>query len=132
MMRRRMKKMLKGTKSVTLENSIMEIVETLKDLEDFRDDSIELFKKFNARMNTSIRAIDTVRYNAFEGMGAGGNQSFSSVFSDEKGNGLIITGLYSSENMRVFAKPLNEFESKFDLTDEEMGVVKSAKEKLRV
>jgi hypothetical protein len=129
-MRSKMKKMLKGTKAVTIEESIMEIVKDLKELEDFRDNSIELFKKYNSRINSSIRAIETSRYNAFPGMGSGGNQSFTSVFSDERGNGLIITGLYSSESMRVFAKPMSEFDSQFELTEEEINTVKSAKSKL--
>ncbi|MEI8061947.1 MAG: DUF4446 family protein [bacterium] len=126
----KMKKMLKGTKPVTLEQSVMEIVKSIHDLEDFQEDSIKLFKQFNSRIHTSIRAVETLRYNAFTGMGTGGNQSFTSVFSDEKGDGLIITGLFASESMRVFAKPMNEFESKFELTHEEHDAVKLAKEKV--
>ncbi len=128
--RSRMKKMLKGTKPVTLEKSIMKIVKSLKDLEDFQEDATKLFKQYNSRISSSIRAVETLRYNAFTGMGIGGNQSFTSVFSDEKGDGLIITGLFASESMRVFAKPMVEFESKFELTHEEHEAVKLAKEKV--
>lgn len=126
----KMKKMLKGTKSLTLEKSIMEIVKSLQDLEDFQEDAIKLFKQYNSRISSSIRAVETLRYNAFTGMGTGGNQSFTSVFSDEHGDGLIITGLFASESMRVFAKPMVEFESQFELTHEEKEVVHLAKEKV--
>lgn len=126
----KMKKMLKGTKPVTLEKSVMEIVKSLKDLEDFREDATKIFKQYNSRIHTSVRAVETLRYNAFKGMGTGGNQSFTSVFSDENGDGLIITGLFASESMRVFAKPMLEFESQFELTHEEHEVVKLAKGKV--
>jgi hypothetical protein len=128
--RMKMKKMLKGTKAVTLEKSVMEIVKSLQDLEDFREDAVKIFKQYNSRIHTSVRAVETLRYNAFKGMGTGGNQSFTSVFSDENGDGLIITGLFASESMRVFAKPMVEFESQFELTHEEHEAVKLAKEKV--
>lgn len=130
MTRMKMKKMLKGTKAVTLEKSIMEIVKSLQDLEDFQEDAIKLFKQYNSRIHSSVRAVETLRYNAFTGMGTGGNQSFTSVFSDENGDGLIITGLFASESMRVFAKPMVGFESKFELTHEEKDAVHLAKEKV--
>lgn len=128
--RMKMKKMLKGTKTVTIEKSIIEIVKNLEDLEEFKEDAIKIFKQYNSRIHTSVRAVETIRYNAFKGMGTGGNQSFTSVFSDEKGDGLIITGLFASESMRVFAKPMVEFESQFELTHEEHEAVKLAKEKV--
>ncbi len=128
--RMKMKKMLKGTKPVTIEKSIIEIVKNLQDLEDFKEDAIKIFKQYNSRIHTSVRAVETLRYNAFKGMGTGGNQSFTSVFSDEHGDGLIITGLFASESMRVFAKPMVAFESQFELTHEEHDAVKLAKEKV--
>lgn len=128
--RMKMKKMLKGTKTVTIEKSIIEIVKNLEDLEEFKEDAIKIFKQYNSRIHTSVRAVETIRYNAFKGMGTGDNQSFTSVFSDEKGDGLIITGLFASESMRVFAKPMVEFESQFELTHEEHEAVKLAKEKV--
>lgn len=126
----KMKKMLKGTKPVTLEKSIIEIVKSLDDLENFQEDAIKIFKQYNSRISTSVRAVETLRYNAFKGIGIGGNQSFTSVFSDEHGDGLIITGLFASESMRVFAKPMVAFESQFELTHEEHEAVKLAKEKV--
>lgn len=128
--RMKMKKMLKGTKPVTIEKSMIEIVKNLEDLEEFKEDAIKIFKQYNSRIHTSVRAVETIRYNAFKGMSTGGNQSFTSVFSDEKGDGLIITGLFASESMRVFAKPMVEFESQFELTHEEHEAVKLAKEKV--
>jgi len=124
--RSRMRKLLKGTKALSIEDTLVELIHNVEDLETFRDQSIALFKKTNARIATSIRAVETRRYNAFQGMGTGGNQSFTSVFSDEKGNGLILTGLYSSESMRVFAKPMIEFKSQFELTEEEKEAVSAA------
>jgi len=126
----KMKKMLKGTKPVTLEQSIMEIVKSLEELENYKEDSIKLFKQFDERVGSSIRAVETLRYNAFKGMGTGGNQSFTSVFSDEQGDGLIVTGLFASESMRVFAKPMVNFTSQFELTGEEKEAVRLAKEKV--
>jgi hypothetical protein len=73
-----------------------------------------------------------LRFNPFKGTGDGGNQSFSTAFVSEKGDGAIISSLYSRDRVSIFCKPLASFESSFELTDEEKEVLEAAKVKLKI
>lgn len=70
----------------------------------------------------------TVRFNPFQGKGIGGNQSFSSVFVDEEGNGVVITSMHTRERTNVFAKPLKNWGSEYELSEEEKRAIKNQKQ----
>ncbi|WP_422658969.1 DUF4446 family protein [Paenibacillus sp. EC2-1] len=62
-----------------------------------------------------------VRYNAF---GERGNDlSFSIAIVSEKGDGLVLTGLYNRESSFVYAKPLQNGESQHSLSPEEKEAI---------
>ncbi|MGM1045813.1 MAG: DUF4446 family protein [Bacillota bacterium] len=62
-----------------------------------------------------------VRYNAF---GERGNDlSFSIAILSERGDGLVLTGLYNRENSFVYAKPLKNGESQHSLSPEEKEAI---------
>jgi hypothetical protein len=102
----------------------------LEKLNVFQKDSIEYFKNVEARLNRSIQAVETIRFNPFKGTGEGGNQSFSTAFVNKNGSGVVISSLYSRDRVSIFSKPLEKFESQFELTEEEKDVVVSAKKNL--
>jgi hypothetical protein len=77
-----------------------------------------------------VQSVETLRFNAFRGSGSGGNQSFASAFLNENGDGLVISTLYSSDRMSIFAKPVTKFTPAFELTEEEKDVLDGAKNKL--
>lgn len=74
---------------------------------------------------TSVRKVGLVRYNPFSGMG--GDQSFSIALLDSKDNGFIITSLFSREGTRVYAKPVKNGQSEYQLSDEEKEAIEKAK-----
>ena len=82
------------------------------------------------RLKRSMQSVETIRFNPFKGTGDGGNQSFSTSFLNENGDGVVISSLYSRDRISLFSKPLSKFESNFELTGEEKGVIKEAKGKL--
>jgi hypothetical protein len=57
------------------------------------------------RLKKSIQGVETVRFNPFKGTGAGGNQSFSTAFVNEKGDGVVLTSMYARDRISMFAKP---------------------------
>lgn len=73
------------------------------------------------RLSNSVRHVRTARYNPFADRG--GNQSFSTALLNEKGDGVILTGLHARDTMRVYAKPVRKHASDFELTAEERGVL---------
>lgn len=69
------------------------------------------------RLQKSVQHVKTVRFNPFSE--TGGNHSFATALLDERGNGTVISTLYSRDKTSVFAKPIRERSSEFELTAEE-------------
>ena len=126
----KMHRLLKGKSGASLEDSITASMVNLEKLNEFQKEAINHFINVEKRLNRSIQAVETVRFNPFKGTGEGGNQSFSTAFVSENGDGVVISSLYSRERVSVFSKPLAKFESTFELTEEEAGVIAEAKKNL--
>jgi len=127
----RLSKMLRGKNAKDLEDTIKTFGEEIKDLEKFKEDSIGYFKLIEMRLKRSAQAVETIRFNPFKGTGSGGNQSFATVILNERGDGVIITSLYSRDRVSVFSKPIKKFSSDFELTNEEKQVLQTAKTNLQ-
>jgi len=127
---RKLRKLVAGKDGVSLEHSIASVHEEIHSLQEFRKDSIAYYKDIEARLGRSVQAVETIRFNPFKGMGEGGSQSFSTAFLSEKGDGVVLSSLYSRERVSVFSKPLEKFQSSFELTEEEKEVLEQAKKHL--
>lgn len=112
-----------------LEEAFLKIQSELKNITAFKQRSESAIKNMDSRLKKSVQAVETVRFNPFKGTGSGGNQSFSTVFLTEDGNGVALSSLYSRDRISVFSKPLKNFSSEFELTDEERQALDKAKEK---
>ncbi len=126
----RLKNLLAGKDGKSLEDSILNLRKHIDGLHQFQADSIEYFKNIEMRLKRSIQSVETIRFNPFKGTGSGGNQSFSTTFLSEKGDGVVISSLYSRDHVSVFSKPVKKFVSEFETTQEEKSVIKEAKENL--
>src|SRR3989344_4262435 len=126
----KMHRLLRGKDAKSLEDSIVSAHQNLEKLNDFQKESTRYFINVEKRLNRSIQAVETIRFNPFKGTGEGGNQSFSTSFLNENGDGVVVSSLYSRDRVSVFSKPLIKFESNFELTDEEKEVVTGAKKNL--
>jgi hypothetical protein len=123
----RLGRLLAGKDGKTLEDTIRKLALDLKEIEKFRDDSIEYLKAIEYRLKRSTQAIETVRFNPFKGTGSGGNQSFSTAFLNERGDGIVLTTLYARDRVSVFSKPVKKFKSEIELTGEEKNAVEQAR-----
>jgi hypothetical protein len=124
-------KLLRGKNGQSLEDSIISAHENLEKLNEFQKESIKYLIDIERRLKRSIQAVETIRFNPFKGTGEGGNQSFSTSFVSENGDGVVISSLYSRDRVSVFSKPLTKFESNFELTEEEKEVLNGAKKNLK-
>jgi len=89
-----------------------------KDLEDTivtLENDIEKLKK----------AKEIFRFNPFPDQGS--NQSFAIGMLNEENDGLVISSLYSRERMSIFAKPIKNGKSEYELTAEEKEALTKAK-----
>jgi hypothetical protein len=73
----------------------------------------------------SIQKVGLIRYNPFSEVG--GNQSFSLALLDAQDNGIVITSLYNREGNRVYSKPIEQGQSSYPLSAEEIKAIELAK-----
>jgi hypothetical protein len=102
---------------------------TLEDLVRFQAESTEYAKLLDNRVKKKTMNAATTRFNPFQEGGNGGNQSFSVCLADEEGNGVVMTSMHMRERTNMFAKPLQKWQSEYELTDEEKSVIESSKSK---
>ncbi len=117
-----MKKIFYGFKAKNAEVLISEVTKKTKELEENKKRVDEKISIIERRLDQSIRCIETIRFNPFPEVG--GNQSFAISLLNDEGNGVIISSLYARDRMSLFAKPIKEGKSEFELTKEEKSVLK--------
>jgi hypothetical protein len=103
------------------------LVAQIKKLEDQGKDIEKIFgeiEKINKILETCFQKVGVIRYNPFKDVG--GDQSFSIALLDAKNNGFVISGLYTREGNRIFAKPVENGQSKYLLSGEEKEAIKKA------
>lgn len=126
----RLKKLLGGRDARSLINAVQAIHRELADTNTFKKDVAKVIENMERRLRKTVRGVETVRFNPFQGTGSGGNQSFATAFIDEDGDGVVISSLYSRDRTSVFSKPVKRHVSEFELSDEERQVLKEAKRRI--
>ena len=72
----------------------------------------------------AVRHVGLVRYDAFEDVG--GRLSFSCALLDAHGNGVVMTSINGRQDTRVYAKPIAEGRSQYNLSIEEEEAIRQA------
>jgi hypothetical protein len=123
----RMKKLFGVFKAHDIETLIGKHSGIIESLLKFEQESKQYFHTLDRRTVEKIRTVRTKRYNSFVGDNMGGSQSSSSAFLDESGSGIVLTSIYTRERTNVFVKPVKNWHSEYDLSEEEVEVINSAK-----
>ncbi len=123
----RLKKFFAGTKAKNLEDLIVTLGKKYKEVNETQKEIDKHLLTIDQRLNKSIRNVETLRFNPF--VDAGGNQSFAVAFTNDEGNGVILSSLYARDRVSIFAKPIKKGESAFELTEEEKSVLTKALKK---
>jgi len=72
----------------------------------------------------AVRRVGLVRYDAFEDVG--GRLSFSCALLDDRGDGVVLTSINGRQDTRVYAKPIVEGKSRYNLSVEEEEAIRQA------
>jgi hypothetical protein len=80
----------------------------------------------DARLRRALQRVHLVRYRAFED--GGGDQSFALALLDDARDGVVVSALSGRGGTRVYAKPVDDGRSSYNLTEEEAQAVASAGE----
>ncbi|PIT91487.1 hypothetical protein COU17_00685 [Candidatus Kaiserbacteria bacterium CG10_big_fil_rev_8_21_14_0_10_49_17] len=123
----KLSRLLRGRDGKSLEGAIKAVHTGQKDLEAFRREVEKYLETVEKRLRRSVQRIETIRFNPFKGTGSGGNQSFSTAFLNEDGDGVIISTLYARERTSVYSKPVEKFASTYELSQEEREALLEAK-----
>ncbi|MDQ5962684.1 MAG: hypothetical protein QG653_491 [Patescibacteria group bacterium] len=121
----RLRKLFKGQSAESLEPLINEALQRIKELEQHDEMLGDHALKLDERLTHAVRNVSTVRYKAFES--GTSNQSFSVAFVNEQGNGIIISSLHHRDRVTTYAKPIANYKSEYDLSDEEKQVLEESK-----
>jgi len=124
---KRLKRFFLGKKAKDLEDTIIILETKIAELGKARDTIEKEITLINSKLKKSIRGLETIRFNPFPDQGS--NQSFAIGMLNEEGNGLVISSLYSRERMSVFAKPIKDGKSEYELSVEEKEALQKAKVK---
>jgi len=127
LIRRQLKVFFKGKKGADLEEYIVELEERIKKLETENKNLTEVAKQLQEKTRECLRGVSAVRFNPFKDVG--GNQSFAIALLNEKGDGLVLSSLYAREKISVFAKPIKNLGSEYELSAEEKEALEKAKTK---
>jgi septal ring factor EnvC (AmiA/AmiB activator) len=119
-----LKRFFLGKKAKDLEETIAVLENNISNLKKSRDEIQKDLAAVNTKLKKSIRGLETIRFNPFPDQGS--NQSFAIGMLNEDGDGVVFSSLYSRERMSVFAKPIKNGKSEYELSEEEKEVLKKA------
>ncbi len=117
-----MSKLSQGEK---IEDMLAGYIERVRVLELKYDTFKEDLDRLEANMKKCVQKVGLVRYNAYNDTGS--DLSFTMALMDAEDNGVVVNGLYSRESSSIFAKPLINGETKYNLSAEEIQAIDIAK-----
>ncbi len=117
MLNQRISKLTRGSNAASLESTIAKIISDMRAIEGTFDTQSQQLETLEEKAARSVQGIGTIRFNPFKN--AGGSHSFATAFTNERGDGVIISTLYGRERVSMFAKPIANWKSEFELTPEE-------------
>lgn len=122
---KRLKRFFLGKKAKDLEDIIVNLEKEIAKLNTAKTDIQKDIATIQGKLKKSIRGLEIMRFNPFPDQGS--NQSFAIGMLNEEGNGVVLSSLYSRERMSVFAKPIKDNKSEYELSAEEKKVLEKAK-----
>lgn len=124
LMARRQSRLLRGTQGESLEEAIQRQLDSAGETRVSIQQALQQGEDNTETLRQCLQRVGMVRYDAFPDVG--GEQSFSLALLDTGGNGIVLSGLHSRHDVRVYAKPIIANDSPVMLTTEERKAVTNA------
>ena len=119
--------LMAGTSGGNLEQALNDHVTQVRETAAQVEAVDHLARRLEKAAYFSLQHMGVVRYNPFQD--TGGDQSFAIALVDGHGNGVVLSSLHGRDATRVYAKPLQKWESTYSLTDEERQAIALAYQK---
>jgi hypothetical protein len=118
--------LMAGTSGGNLETALHDHVAEVRSVAARVESVDRLAQRLEQEATFSLRNLAIVRYNPFQA--TGGDQSFAIALADLHGDGIVLSSLHARDTTRVYAKPLQKWESTYSLTEEEKQAIALAQE----
>jgi hypothetical protein len=119
--------LMTGTSGGNLEALLNDHVATVHDTARRVGGVEEMARRLEKSGYYSFQHLGVVRFNPFHDTGS--DQSFALALVDGHGNGVVLSSLHARDVTRVYAKPLQKWESTYQLTEEEKQAIALAYQK---
>ena len=124
LLRRRLRRVLPQGESSGIDEILDRQLKRIDSLTERIDALNRLHLELENLSQRTIQKVAVIRYNPFSD--TGGDQSFAIALLDSLGNGVVLSSLHSRTDTRVFAKPVHNGRSKYQLSDEEQDAITKA------
>lgn len=121
---RQLSAITRGTNNMNLEEVLVSYLDKVEHIEQRTDQVEQAIAVLQAQLPECIQRVNMIRYDAFEDVG--GQQSFAIALLDGRGDGIVLTSVYSRMEIRVYAKAIRNGRSSHPLSEEETRVLKDA------
>ena len=111
---KRLKRFFLGKKAKDLEDTITSLERDIVNLKNDKNEIQKNLAVINTKLKKSVRGLEVIRFNPF--LDQGSNQSFAIGMLNEEGDGVVFSSLYSRERMSIFAKPIKNNKSEYELS----------------
>lgn len=107
-----------------IEEDLEKFMSKVDKVEKQNSEIISFCKNLDEDVSKCIQKVGIVRYSAFKDTGS--DLSFTVALLDEKNNGIVFNGIYSREMSNIYAKPVENGNSSYTLSNEEIQAIEKA------
>lgn len=107
-----------------IEEDLERFINKVERVEEQNKQIISFCQNLDEDIAKCIQKVGIVRYSAFKDTGS--DLSFAAALLDEKNNGIVFNGIYSREISNIYAKPVENGNSKYTLSEEEAEAIEKA------
>lgn len=123
-MKIKLKRLFRGAEGRDLETVIKSMSESLSMFLKKQELVDKKLEDIDTKVTKHVRGVGLIRFNPFTDQG--GTQSFSLALLNEDRDGVVISSLYARERTSVYAKPIKNLTSTFELSEEEKQALDKA------
>lgn len=122
---KRWRLLLTHSEGGSLEHTLYETLRRVAYLEEILKAQGNHLQELQSQTDRCIQNVGLLRYDAFPDIG--GQQSFAIALLNQHGDGIVLSGIHSRQEMRVYAKPIQRNTSPIGLSEEEQHALRVAR-----
>lgn len=123
-MNKRYQQLMQGVEGANLEKLLLAHIEEVKDTSRKVAALDRSCQELQHITKACVQKVGIVRFNAFEDTGS--DLSFAIALLDAKDNGVVVSSIFGRNESRTYAKPLENRQSTYFLSEEEQEAIKLA------